>query len=153
MRMPGTLAAAVALGVVAAGCQPAADGRSAGSAQQFSAIGRGDIIHLVGTEPFWGGTLDGATLTYTTPEDARGEAIAVKRFAGNNGLGFSGSLRGQPLDLAITPASCSDGMSDRTYPYAATLRIGGEQRSGCAWTDTTPPAGTPGPRAGPGSGP
>ena len=42
------------------------------------------------------------------------------------------------FDLMITPGECSDGMSDRTYPYTATLLVGDEQRQGCAWTDSQP---------------
>lgn len=93
---------------------------------------------MTGTEPFWGGTISGTELVYARPENQQGRAIAVRRFAGNNGLGFSGSLDGAPLDLAVTPGACSDGMSDRTYPYTVTLKLGEEQRSGCAWTERTP---------------
>ena len=79
--------------------------------------------------------------TYSTVEDPDGTTIAVERFAGNNGLGYSGSLDGTSFDMAITPGECSDGMSDRTYPFTVTLRIGEEQRTGCAWTDRMPFSG------------
>ena len=101
-------------------------------------IAPGETISLTGTEPFWGGTIAGGRLIYKTPENQTGEMIAVKRFAGNNGLGFSGLRDGQPLDLTVTPGACSDGMSDRSYPYTATLRLANEQREGCAWTDRQP---------------
>lgn len=112
-----------------------------GSAARFDAIAAEETIRLTGTEPFWGGTLVDGTLTYTTPENQAGDSIAVRRFAGNNGLGFSGVLDGAALDLTITPGACSDGMSDRSYPFTATLRVGEEQRSGCAWTDRQPFSG------------
>lgn len=108
--------------------------------QAYSGIAEDAVIRLTGTEPFWGATIEGGTLTYTTPENMDGTRGAVTRFAGRGGLSFSGELDGQPLDLAITPAECSDGMSDRTYPYAATLQIGTEQRQGCAWLEGEPPA-------------
>lgn len=98
----------------------------------YSGIAEDAVIELNGTEPFWGGTVEGETFTYTTPENIDGVAIPVTRFAGRGGLSFSGQLDGQDVDLAITPAECSDGMSDRNYPFVATLQIGGEQRSGCA---------------------
>lgn len=101
----------------------------------FDAIAADETIRLVGNEPFWGGTVRAGELVYTTPENQAGETVAVRRFAGNNGLGFSGSLRGAPLDLTVTPGKCSDGMSDRSYPFTATLKLGDEQRNGCAWTD------------------
>ena len=77
-------------------------------------------------------------MVYSTPENQEGETIAVRRFAGNNGLGFSGMFDGAPFDMTITPGACSDGMSDRTYPFTVTLKLGEEQRNGCAWTERTP---------------
>lgn len=106
--------------------------------RSFAAISAGETINLVGTEPFWGGTLKGGELVYSTPENQQGEAIAVTRFAGNGGLGFSGTWQGRPLDLTVTQGACSDGMSDRSFPFTATLRLGEEQRNGCAWTDRQP---------------
>jgi len=106
--------------------------------RRFDAIAKNEAIRLVGTEPFWGGTVKGSVLTYTTPENPSGTAVAVTRFAGMNGLGYSGALSGKPLDLLITQAPCSDGMSDRSFPFTASLQIGAEKRSGCAWTDRLP---------------
>ena len=102
----------------------------------FSQIAAGDAVNAIGTEPFWRLRVERGTLTYTTPEDLDGTATQVERFAGRGGLSFSGTLGGQQLDLAITPGECSDGMSDRTYPFHATLALGTDQRSGCAWRDT-----------------
>lgn len=98
----------------------------------YSGIPDNAVIALNGTEPFWGGTVARGSFNYTTPENIEGTPIAVTRFAGRGGLSFSGELDGQQVDLAITPGDCSDGMSDRTYPYNATLQIGSEQRYGCA---------------------
>lgn len=143
MRLPTCQpAAAAALAFSLAACQPGGGSEAAGGiatdAETFNGIGANETISLVGTEPFWGGTVAGGQLTYTTPENHSGDAIAVRRFAGNNGLGFSGVVDGKPLDLAITPGECSDGMSDRLFPYHATLRIGEDQRSGCAYTERQP---------------
>lgn len=128
----------------AAGIAPggvASAGPGSGAQARFDGIGADETIRLAGTEPFWGATIAGGELVYTTPENQAGDTIAVRRFAGNNGLGFSGSWKGAAFDLTVTPGSCSDGMSERTYPFTATLRLGEEQRSGCAWTDRTPFAG------------
>lgn len=119
----------------AAAPTPAATVDAGGTAAGFAGIAADEVISLVGTEPFWGGTIAAGRLTYTTPENQAGDIIAVQRFAGNNGLGFSGTLGAGPLDVTITPGTCSDGMSDRSYPFTATLKIGAEQRSGCAWTE------------------
>ena len=107
----------------------------------YSGIAPGETIRVTGTEPFWSGDVRGQSLTYSTPEDIDGATIQVERFAGRNGLALSGELEGAPFDMAITPGECSDGMSDRTYPFTVTLDVGGEQRRGCAWTDSRPFSG------------
>lgn len=109
----------------------------------FGAIAADETLRFTGTEPFWGGSVTGTELVYTTPSQPQGTRIAVSRFAGNSGLGFSGSFEGRPFDMAVTRGGaygghCSDGMSDRAYPYSVTLQVSGETRSGCAWTDRKP---------------
>lgn len=128
------IAAALWLGA----CGGASDGHVPGDStdtQPYAGIAEGEVLHVTGTEPFWGGTVEGNTFTYSTPENIDGVAVPVERFAGRGGVSFSGELDGAPLDLAITPGDCSDGMSSRTYPFAATLQIGGQQRSGCAYRE------------------
>jgi uncharacterized membrane protein len=125
-------------GLLLAGCSANENERLPGDSadmQPYSGIAETEVLHLTGTEPFWGGSIANGTLTYSTPENIEGTAIAVTRFAGRGGVSFSGELEGAPLDLAITPGECSDGMSDRTYPLHATLQIGSEQRVGCAYRD------------------
>ena len=112
--------------------------QSGNSTAAFDGIRNSETVHFTGTEPFWGGEATQVELTYSTPENIDGETIAVDRFAGNNGVSFSGKLEGQSFDLMITPSQCSDGMSDRVYPYVASLKIGEERRDGCAWTDRQP---------------
>jgi len=112
---------------------PGGDGR-----QPYSGIGEGELLHFTGTEPFWGGEVIGNTLRYSTPEDEEGQAIEVDRFAGRGGLSFSGKLDEAPLLLLATEAPCSDGMSDRIYPFTVTLEVLGEERHGCGWTEARP---------------
>jgi uncharacterized membrane protein len=104
----------------------------------YAGIGADEVVHFTGTEPFWGGQVAGQTLTYTTPENQSGETVAVERFAGRNGISFSGELGATPFVMAVTPGTCSDGMSDRAYPFTVTLQVKGEMREGCAWTDKQP---------------
>lgn len=141
MKSPGfTLAVPAALALLA-GCGTGPESPVPGDAedtQPFSGVGEDEAIQLTGTEPFWGGDVNGGTLTYSTPEYPDGLAIPVERFAGRGGVSFSGELAGENLDLTVTPGTCSDGMSDRSYPFTATLLIGDEQRNGCAWTDAQP---------------
>ena len=88
----------------------------------------------LGTEPFWSLTIDGRTIRY---EPAEGRAVTVARprpIVGFNGERYV--TRGLTVD--ITPLECSDGMSDRTYPFTVTLEIGEDQRNGCAWSEQHP---------------
>ena len=104
----------------------------------------GEAILLSGTEPFWNARIEEGTMRYTTMEDQEGREFPVERFAGNNGLSFSGTIPGEggkSIDVAVTPGECSDRMSDRTYPFVATVVIGSETRSGCAYTDRQPFSG------------
>lgn len=110
----------------------------ANSTQPYDGIAPGEVLRLIGTEPFWGGQIAGGTLTYTTPENERGDVVALRRFAGRGGLSFSGTLDGAPLDLSVTPGACSDGMSDRSFPFTVTLQVRGALRQGCAWSDAHP---------------
>ena len=133
MRTPTVITAVLALSLALAACNPEADADQPGNVpeeQAFAAIGEGETIRLVGTEPFWGGEISYGTLTWSTPEDIDGQRVPVTRFAGRGGLSFSAQLDMRPLDIALTPASCSDGMSDRTYPYVATVQLGGQQLNG-----------------------
>lgn len=107
----------------------------------FADIAPAETIRALGTEPFWNATVAGDRLTYATPDDPEGRTTAVSRFAGNSGLAFHGELGGQPVDLVVTQGACSDGMSDRRFPYTVTLQIGDEQREGCAYTDRQPFSG------------
>ncbi len=136
------LAAAVLLALAA--CQAGQEGApdaaanvpgDAGDTAPFSGLADEVVIRFAGTEPFWGGTITGNSLLWSTPENQPGETITVTRFAGRGGLTISGSIGGQTLDLALTPGACSDGMSDRTYPFAATVQLGAQQLNGCAWRE------------------
>ena len=130
----------IVIALFLAACQPGGGGGATlpGDANDnagFAEIATMATIHFVGTEPFWGGEATGERLTYSTPDDPQGTSIAIERFTGRGGLSLSGKLQDERFDLAVTAGTCSDGMSDRTYPYVATLKFGGETRNGCAWTD------------------
>jgi uncharacterized membrane protein len=152
MRFPRTAlrsgAVVAALAAALAACSPGVGGKSAGedarvpgstaSTAPYDGIAENETLRFTGTEPFWGGEVAGEALTYSTPENADGEAIAVERFAGRGGLSFHGTLDEQAFEMMVTPLECSDGMSDRTYPFTVTLKLGEEMRNGCGWTDAQP---------------
>ncbi len=90
----------------------------------------------VGNEPFWNITIGKRGIVYSTPDTkpqtfpyvapiaAQGrpiDTVRVYRLQGANNL----------LILKKTNA-CNDTMSDRQYPYSATLILGNTVRDGCA---------------------
>ena len=90
-------------------------------------------LKALGTEPFWAAEVDGRCVTYRTPEDQAGTRIWTKLEVGPQGPVWNGALNGRQFQLAVKPSTgCSDGMSDRTYPMEAVLRVAGETRKGCA---------------------
>lgn len=134
----------IALALSLAACQPAGDKAAVSGgagASAWSGVAADDMLHFSGTEPFWGGQAVRGSLTWQTPDDQAGTTIAVERFAGRNGMGLSGMLDGVPFELAVSEGECSDGMSDRRYPFIVTVRRGGDTLRGCGWSDARPFAG------------
>lgn len=123
--------------LLAAACTPAGDGIDP-DGKAFDAVGPEETVTMLGTEPFWNLKIEQSAARWTTPENPEGTALTLTRFAGNGGLGFTGTLDGQPLTATLTPGACSDGMSDRRYPFAATIALGGETLQGCGYTTGQP---------------
>ncbi|MBD2440288.1 COG3650 family protein [Nostoc sp. FACHB-110] len=88
-----------------------------------------------GTEPFWSVTVSKSGIVYSSPEvkkqtfpyvaplTAQGRSadfVRVYRLRGNNTL------------ILKKDNACSDGMSDKQYPYSAILILGNKVLEGCA---------------------
>jgi uncharacterized membrane protein len=131
--------------LVAAACTPAQTDGIDPEGQTFDAVKVQEAVTLVGTEPFWGLKVESGEGLWTTPENQPGTRFALTRFAGNNGLGFSGTLDGEPFTATLTPGECSDGMSDRSFPFVATIALGGETLKGCGYSESQPFTGDPAP--------
>lgn len=101
-------------------------------------LGPHEVLHFTGTEPFWSGDVTGGSLTWRTAENQAGTRIPVTRFAGRNGVGFSGALAGQPFVLAASEVPCNDGMSDKRYPLTVTVERGEQTLRGCGWSEGQP---------------
>lgn len=108
------------------------------STEPYAGIDASETVRLVGTEPFWGGQVAGTRLTYTTPDNPDGTTIAVERAAERQPAPPREALDGAALELAVTALACSDGMSDRAYPFTVTLRLGEDVRGGCGWSERQP---------------
>lgn len=124
MKAPIVLAALL-LGL--SGCDPVEKVRSAPGPTPIP-----ENFHALGTEPFWGLTVTGIQARYSTPEITESVARDVVRSASAGVETVAGRLGEVPFKLTVRPERCSDGMSDRVYPFAAHLRIGESDFQGCA---------------------
>jgi uncharacterized membrane protein len=126
------------LALTAAACTPAQTDGIDPQGKPFDKVAPTEVVTMLGTEPFWNITVTGTTARYSNPDHPEGTEFPVERFAGNGGLSFTGSLAGAPVTATLTPGQCSDGMSDRTFPFVATIALGGETLKGCGYTDSQP---------------
>ena len=137
------LAACLALTIAGCGANPApqptesssepATAPSAAPSPRPSESRFPQSFRALGTEPFWAVHVSKGKLRYMTPEDQEGRQIEIQREqTEGDELALSGTLEGETLTLSVTEEPCSDGMSDRSYPFAATLRLGEATLKGCA---------------------
>ena len=89
-------------------------------------------FQATGTEPFWAVEVLPGALRYAAPEQLDGITFAATASSLGSGYRYAGTMAGAPVTLAITPGTCSDGMSDRVYAYTAALTIDGLVMHGCA---------------------
>ncbi|WP_339933528.1 hypothetical protein [uncultured Brevundimonas sp.] len=90
-------------------------------------------IRALGNEPFWAVEIKPEGLVYSgvdRPEqraDNPGPLLqgTTARYEATTGTG-------KPLTVALIATTCSDGMSDRTYPLTAVVKVDGETLTGCA---------------------
>ena len=133
------------------GAEPAPD------APVLSGVDLSQPVRLLGTEPFWGIELTGSELVYSgleRPEQRAPQPQATLQ--GNVATFQTQSEAGTPFNVTLTATECSDGMSDRTYPLTAMVKVGEETLMGCAaasaafaGANETGPMTVPGPAATP----
>lgn len=90
-------------------------------------------VRAVGTEPFWGVSIDPETVVYSGVDQA-------ERRGANGGPVVQGTTatwnvqpaQGQPFTVTLMATDCSDGMSDRLYPLTALVELGETRLNGCA---------------------
>jgi uncharacterized membrane protein len=88
---------------------------------------QGDL-NALGTEPFWALEIRATTLKFTRPD-------APDIVTPNPGPRLDPSKAvwpAQGLVVTLTEGQCSDGMSDRTYPFFAEVTAGIDMFKGCA---------------------
>lgn len=103
-------------------------------------------LRALGTEPFWALDVDSSGLRFITPEDTSGirlPPIAATIVADT--VLWSGQTERAAIEARVWAEKCSDGMSDREYPYTSRVIIAGTTYRGCA--DRRRVIAPPGPRA------
>ncbi len=95
-------------------------------------------INALGTEPFWALKIRPEGLNFSEPQKPDLNA----KNPGPEVAGEQGVWSGQGIEAALTAGVCQDGMSDRSYPFKAVVKVGGKTLSGCATyaDDKQPPA-------------
>ncbi|WP_240811703.1 hypothetical protein [Brevundimonas sp. M20] len=136
MRLIAFVVAASALTLSACsqgGEAPAASGEPPAAAPILSGVDLSKPVSLIGTEPFWGIQLTGGELVYSgvdRPEQRAPLPPAV--IQGTVATFQTRSASGTVFDVTLTSTECSDGMSDRTFPLTALVKVGDETLMGCA---------------------
>jgi uncharacterized membrane protein len=90
-------------------------------------------MRLVGTEPFWGGRIAADAITVSgmdRPDMTFPYTQPVVTGAGARWR--TQSIGAFPLEVTIVRDPCSNGMSDKRYPFQATVVLGTETLKGCA---------------------
>ena len=127
----------VLLGLMMAACQPAA--------QTIGGVDHSKPMRALGTEPFWGIEMTPTELVFTGVD--RPEFHAPNpgaRIEGEIAIIKARDPQGLALTIKLTPAKCSDGMSDWVYPLEAEVQLGPETLKGCAAPQTLLEERTPG---------
>lgn len=128
------LALALALALVA--CSPEGQAPDPDAAAEPVALAGVDLsrpVRALGTEPFWGVELTGSEMVYSGVDRPEQRAPQPKaQIQGTTATFESKTSAGTPISVMLAATECSDGMSDRTYPLSAIVRIGDETLTGCA---------------------
>ena len=97
-------------------------------------VSTAEPLRVLGTEPFWALDIDSTGLHFRTPADTTGTRFTPNApipIAGDT-LMWMGETDMAAIQVRLWPERCSDGMSDRVYPYTAIVRVAGTTYRGCA---------------------
>ena len=89
-------------------------------------------ISVLGTEPFWNIEITSETLSYADVEAKTLQGPNPGPVVQGTTAAYTTRLGDQPLELTLIATECSDGMSDRTYPLTAIVKLGETRLNGCA---------------------
>lgn len=89
-------------------------------------------VRALGTEPFWSVEMTGSEMIYTGVDRPERRAAQPSPVVQGTMAAFEAATPEGPLSVTLTATECSDGMSDRTYPLTAIVKVGEETLTGCA---------------------
>lgn len=121
---------------------PAAPAPAPGMPPPSGSIDISKGMTAIGTEPFWGLTIDGTRMKLTRPDkpDLLAEAPGAVIQAGR-ATWIAKAADGQQITVVLYASDCSDGMSDRAYAFTAEVAMINETLRGCAYRTSDPPKG------------
>ena len=131
-------AALPVLVLVLAACSPSEEPvqPEAPAGQPAPVLGGVDLakpVRALGTEPFWGVELTGTEMVYTAAEPPEQRAPQPNPVVqGTTATYEAETADGTPLRVTLIATECSDGMSDRTWPLTAMVKVGDQDLTGCA---------------------
>lgn len=131
------LIVAGAVSLVACGdSEPRADD-SSGAVRDTSSAGGAILsalpLRALGTEPFWALDIEATELRFKTPDDTAGVRFpAPARSLAGDTVSWTAQRDTAAIEARVWPAKCSDGMSDREYPYTVRVTVAGTAYRGCA---------------------
>lgn len=90
-------------------------------------------LRALGTEPFWALDIEASELRFRTPDDTAGVRFpaTAPSIAGDT-ASWTGRRDTVAIEAHVWPVKCSDGMSDREYPYTVRVSVTGTLYHGCA---------------------
>jgi uncharacterized membrane protein len=90
-------------------------------------------VRVLGAEPFWSVDLTGTEMVYTAAEPPEQRAPRPDPVVqGTTATWEAETADGTELRVTLIATECSDGMSDRTYPLTAMVKVGDQDLTGCA---------------------
>lgn len=96
----------------------------------------GATYRALGTEPFWGLTIDRREIVFT---EANAPGTRIVQPTPRVIVGVAGEIYQTPrINVNIVHTPCSDGMSDRTYPDKVQVRVDGRAFEGCGGDPLAP---------------
>ena len=133
MRLVFAVLAVLALAACSPAEEPAPPPEAPQPAPVLGGVDLAKPVRALGTEPSWSVELTGTEMVYTTPEPPEQRAPQPNPLVqGTTATWEAETADGTALSVTLIATECSDGMSDRTYPLTAMVKLGDLELTGCA---------------------